>query len=74
MESGFGSGAALSRGEPHGGMDGVVDFWARSGFGKGRGHRGACLGRGGRELEFGLFGFRTLVLLQDNASRQAKHR
>ena len=30
-----------------------------------------CLGRGGREFEFGLFGFGTLVLLQDPAARRA---
>ena len=43
---------------------GVVGvFWARRGFGRGRRMRGGCLGRGGREFEFGLFGFGTLVLL-----------
>ena len=44
---------------------GVVNFCARPRVGEVRGQRGVCSGRRGREFEFGLFGFSTLVFLLD---------
>ena len=55
---------------------GVVNFCARPGFGEVRGQRGVCSGRRGREFEFGLFGFWSLVFLKtprrDGQQRQRR--